>query len=239
MIRGGRRVRQTSARWASWHPWLAVTREVASDRVARTVFAAVALVVGFAYSILLPFDFTQRISFANWHYLDGRYLAFSVAFALGIAWVVSLQVHAMRRLVRAATRSGSGRTGGIAGIVAAVGSLLPSFLCCSPFVPTVVGLLGLSAATRLETTGSIQYFFASWQDAFLLGALALVVLSGVWSTRKLARASCLAGACSPAGQQGERPTATPSPPAAGRPDDDRARRIPAAVTAAAEPVDRR
>src|SRR5258707_1288545 len=37
-------------------PWLAVIREVAGDRVDRIVFAAVAAVAGFGYSVLLPFD---------------------------------------------------------------------------------------------------------------------------------------------------------------------------------------
>jgi hypothetical protein len=71
-------------------------------------------------------------------------------------------------------------------------SLLPSFLCCSPIVPTLVGLLGLSATTRLRTTGTITYFFATKQDLLLLGALALVIGSGLWSMRKLARATCQA-----------------------------------------------
>ncbi len=192
-------------------PGLAVTAEVAADRVNRVVFVAVAAAVSFGYSILLPFDFTQRLSFANWHYLDARYLFFVVVFALGMAWVLTLQVHAMRRIAREASQD-SPRTGGPAGAVAAVVSLLPSFLCCSPVVPTVVGLLGLSAATRLRTTGRIQYFFATKQDWLLLGALALLVGSGLWSTRKLARARCLADQCQAA------PTVEP---AKSKPPDDR------------------
>ena len=178
------------------HPWAAVIRQVAADRVDRAVFAAVFVAVGFGDSILLPFDFTQRVSFANWRYLDARYLAFTVAFALAMAWVLTLQVHAVRRVLAARSSSGGPRRGGPLGALAAVVSLLPSFLCCSPVVPTVIGLFGLSAATRLRTTGTITYFFATMQNLLLLGALALVVASGLWSTRKLARAGCFAGECS-------------------------------------------
>lgn len=170
--------------------WRAVPKEVAADRVNQLVFVTVAAAVGFGYSVLLPFDYTQRISFANWHYLDSRYLFFSVVFALTMAWVLTLQVHAMRRIARSA--AGSPRPGGPAGALGALVSLLPSFLCCSPVVPTLVSLLGLSATTRLRTTGRIQYFFATQQNWLLLGALALIVASGLWSTRKLARAACLA-----------------------------------------------
>jgi hypothetical protein len=177
--------------------WLAVTRQVATDRIDQLVFVAVAVAVGFGYSVLLPFDFTQRISFANWHYLDARYLIFTVAFALGMAWVLTLQVHAMRRIARDAATRAPARHNGPVGALAAVVSLLPSFLCCSPVVPTVVSLFGLSAATRLHTTGRIQYFFATKQDGLLIAALALLVASGLWSTRKLARARCLAEQCGP------------------------------------------
>jgi hypothetical protein len=173
-------------------PWLAVTREVAGDRVSQIVFAAVAAAAGFGYSILLPFDYTQRVSFANWQYFGPRYAAFTAGFALGLAWVVTLQVHAMRRIARNATAARP-RRGGPAGALAAVVSLLPSLLCCSPVVPTLVGLVGLPAATRLQTTGTITYFFATKQDWLLGGALALLAASGLWSVRKLARAACLAG----------------------------------------------
>jgi hypothetical protein len=173
-------------------PWLTVTREVAGDRVDRIVFASVAAAAGFGYSVLLPFDFTQRVSFANWQYFGPRYAAFTAGFALGLAWVMTLQVHAMRRIARNAA-AGPRRRGGPAGALAAVVSLLPSLLCCSPVVPTLVGVLGLPAATRLSTTGTITYFFATRQDWVLAGALALLAASGLWSVRKLARARCLAG----------------------------------------------
>ena len=178
------------------HPWAAVVRQVAADRVDRVVFAVVFVVVGFGDSILLPFDFTQRISFANWGYLDPRYLAFTVAFAFAMAWVLTLQVHAVREVLAARSSADAPGRSGPLGALAAVVSLLPSFLCCSPVVPTLVGLFGLSAATRLRTTGTITYFFATKQSLLLAGALALLVASGLWSTRKLARAACFAGECS-------------------------------------------
>jgi hypothetical protein len=172
-------------------PWRALARELAGDRAGQVAFAVVAALAGLGYSILLPFDYTQRISFANWQYVGPRYAAFTAAFALGLAWVITLQLHAMRRIARPAA-AGRPRRAGPAGALAAVVSLLPSFLCCSPVVPTVVSLLGLPAATRLQTTGSITWFFAARQDWLLAGALAVLVASGIWSARKVARAACLA-----------------------------------------------
>jgi hypothetical protein len=184
---------------AAPRPWRAVTREVARDRTGQMVFAAVAVAAGLGYSVLLPFDYTQRISLANWQYFGPRYAAFTAAFALGLAWVVTLQVHAMRTIARSAASSGRPRRGGLGGALAAAVSLLPSFLCCSPVVPTLVSLIGLPVATQLRTTGTITYFFATRQDWLLAGALVVLAASGAWSVRKLARAACLAQDCCPAG----------------------------------------
>jgi len=186
------------------------------------VFVAVVAVAGFGYSVLLPFDYTQRVSLANWQYFGPRYAAFTAAFALGLAWVVTLQVHAMRRIARTARAGAAGpRRGGLAGALAAVVSLLPSLLCCSPAVPTLVGLIGLPAATQLQTTGTITYFFATKQDWLLGGALALLAASGLWSTRKLARAACLAGdGCEVPAARGAAaaPAGPPEPPGDGESD---------------------
>src|SRR5215472_1802122 len=212
--------RSATAGAALARPWLAVTREVAGDRVDRVVFATVAVVVGFGYSVLLPFDYTQRVSLANWQYFGPRYAAFTAAFAVGLAWVVTLQVHAMRRIARNARASGRGpRRGGQVGAVSALVSLLPSLLCCSPAVPTLVSLIGLPVATQLRTTGTITYFFATKQDWLLGGALALLAAAGLWSVRKLARAGCLAGdGCElPATRGGTAAAAHPGPPGDGEP----------------------
>lgn len=176
-------------------PWARALRQLAGDPVSRVVFAVVALVVGFGYSLLLPFAFTQQLSLANWRYLDARYVGFSVAFALGMGWVIALQVFAVRRLAREAFVSRAEGGAGPFGVVAAAVSLLPSLLCCSPIIPTLVGLFGMSVTARLQTTGRLTYFFASNENLLLAGSLALLVVSGLWSLRKLARASCLDDAC--------------------------------------------
>ena len=201
--------------------WRTLVRELAADRADRLVFAGTALLVAVGYSLLLPFAYTQRIALANWHYLDARYVLFSVAFAVGLAWLVTLQVHAVRRITRiTAGQRPAGRTGPL-GALAAVISVLPSLLCCSPILPTLVGMIGLSATTRLTTTVQLQHFFATKENLLLAGALGLLVLSGLWSMRKLSRAACLTDDCCtptvnpPAGTRGqaERPRAGGAPAA--------------------------
>ena len=157
--------------------------QIASDRTNQIVFAVTVFSVAVGYSVLLPFDYTQRVSFANWHYLDAGLFAFALAFALAIGFVFTLQVHAMRSVIR---QRASALTG-----FAALAGLLPSFLCCSPIVPTLVGLFGASTATTYQATGTVQYFFATRQSLILSTSLVLVLLAGLWSFRRVVRSSCL------------------------------------------------
>lgn len=163
-------------------------RELTSDRLNHVIFVVVAVSVAVGYTVLLPFEFTQRLSLRNWQYLDGRFLAFSVAFGVAMGWVVTVQVYAMRRVLR----QGSATLGAAGAVV----GVLPSLLCCTPIVPTILAFVGLSGVSLGHTSGRIQYFFAANQNLILAAGLAVLVLSGLWSTRRVLRADCfVSGAC--------------------------------------------
>lgn len=152
-------------------------------------FAVISAVVALAYSLLLPFDYTQRFELANWHYLNGGLLAWSIVLGVGMGLVASVQVYAMRRIARA--RAAAGTAGG----VAFVASLLPSFLCCTPIIPTVLAFVGVSGVGLYGTTGTLQHFFAVHQTQFLAASLALLVVTGWWGLHKIATAACLSDGC--------------------------------------------
>jgi hypothetical protein len=184
-------------------PWRRLLHEMARDWVSLAVFAVSVVAVGFLYSLLLPFAYTQQFSFTNWQYLNARYVMFSCGFALGMSWVVTLQVYSLRQVAKGSSRSvrvdqSPSRSGPI-GWVAALVSFLPSLLCCSPIVPSLVGLLPLSVATRLQTTGKVTHLFATKENWILIGALVILVASGVWSLRKTAASRCAVDGCSEVG----------------------------------------
>ncbi len=156
-------------------------------------FAAAAVAVALAYTILLPFDYTQRVGFANWGYLNASLLAWAVTLGLGMGLVVSIQVYAMRRV--AAARAATSTAGGMA----FVGSLLPSFLCCTPVIPSFLAFVGVSGVGLYGTTGALQHFFAVHQTSFLAASLALLVAASWWGLRKVAAATCLSSeqGCAP------------------------------------------
>jgi hypothetical protein len=150
-------------------------------------FVVVAAGVALLYTILLPFDYTQRFELANWHHLDAGLLAWAVVLGTGMGLVLSVQVHAVRRVARA--RAGAGTAGG----VAFMASLAPSFLCCTPIIPTLLAFVGVSGVGLYGTTGALQHFFAVHQGDFLAASAVLLALTSWWGLRKVATAECLSG----------------------------------------------
>ena len=148
-------------------------------------FLVAAGVVAFFYTLLLPFDYTQRFELANWDYLNAYLLAWAIVLGLAMGLVGSVQVYAMRRI--AAARAASGAAGG----VAFVASLLPSFLCCTPIIPSLLAFVGVSGVGRYTTTGTLQHFLAVHQSEFLSASLVLLALMCWWGLRKVARSACL------------------------------------------------
>ncbi|MDA8056883.1 MAG: hypothetical protein M0032_02760 [Actinomycetota bacterium] len=158
-------------------------------------FVVAAGVVAFFYTLLLPFDYTQRFELANWDYLDAYLLTWAIVLGLAMGLVVSVQVYAMRRI--AAARA----AGGVAGGVAFVASLLPSFLCCTPIIPSLLAFVGVSGVGLYTTTGTLQHFFAVHQTEFLSASLVLLACMCWWGLRKVARSQCFTedGCALPAG----------------------------------------
>jgi hypothetical protein len=141
-------------------------------------------VVAFFYTLLLPFDYTQRFELANWDYLDAYLLTWAIVLGLAMGLVLSVQVYAIRKVAAASAASGA------AGGVAFVASLLPSFLCCTPIVPSMLAFVGVSGVGLYTTTGTLQHFFAVHQTEFLAASLLLLALMCWWGLRKVARSQC-------------------------------------------------
>lgn len=139
-------------------------------------------VVTFLYSLLLPFQYTQRLSPANWHYLNAELATFSAIFGLLMGVIVTLQVYATGEVAE--------RRRGRLSALAIIPGLLPTMLCCTPVVPTILALIGLSTAGIYGTSGLIQSFFAREETYFLLATLGLLGASILWSLHVLRAAPC-------------------------------------------------
>ncbi len=154
----------------------------------RVLGVVLALGSVFGYSVLLTFPFTQRLSVANWRYLDAYRMGWAVVLGLALAAVLTLQIGATRRI---ASRGAGGTVTG----VAVLGSLLPSLLCCTPVIPTLLALAGMSTIGVYGTAGALQRFFAVHEIYFMLGSLGLLLVSGWWALRRTAT-GCGSDGCS-------------------------------------------
>jgi hypothetical protein len=164
--------------------WVALG-EVLGSPGRRIAFGLVSAGVALAYTILLPFEYTQRLELANWGYLSAYLVAWAIVLGLGMGLVLSVQVYAMRRVARA--RAASGAVGGLAFLA----SLAPSFLCCTPIIPTVLAFVGVSGLGLYGTTGALQHFFAVHQAEFLSASALLLAATCWWGLRKVANATCV------------------------------------------------
>lgn len=181
-----------------------VVTAVAGHRGYQAVFAGLAAVVTLAYTVLLPFAYTQRVSFANWAYLNPYFGGFAAALGLAIAGVVTLQVVAVRQALAARRAAGGAALGGV-GLLA---SLAPSLLCCTPVIPAVVATLGASTLTMYTLVPRLQYIFAAYQAHFLAASLVLLALIGYWSARRIAAGCAPGSGCAWPGQPDPEPSLT-------------------------------
>lgn len=145
-------------------------------------YVALALGLAFAETQMLTFSATQRFGFANESFLTVPFAAFALAFGALLAWVFMAQGYAMRGMLHA---RGTGLS--FFGILVAI---IPNLLCCSPIIPTLLSLGGLSSMDLYRTSGALQAGLALHEWWFLGASLLLVAVSAVWSTRIVRRAAC-------------------------------------------------
>lgn len=160
----------------------ALVAELVGRPAYRLLFGVTLVSVTAGYTLLLPFEFTQRLGLGNWRYLTPRLAGFSIALGLGLAVLVTLQVYAARRAV-------AGRGNALGG-VALLASIIPSLICCSPLIPTLLATVGMSALGVAATAGTIQYFVAVHQTEILTASVMLLTATAGWSARSVARAAC-------------------------------------------------
>ena len=122
------------------------------------------------YLFTLPAVYTGGIvGLISLRYLNAELVFFSVALAGFLSLTLSLNIYAFRASVR-------GRGAGLS-LGAMVASLLPTGVCCTSLVPSLLAVLGATTPQIFGLTGRIQGFFATYETAFLGGALLLVLIS--------------------------------------------------------------
>ncbi len=122
------------------------------------------------YLFLLPSAFTAgSIGLISLRYLNAELVIFSVLLASLLSLSLMLNIYAFRAAAR--------RKGGILTFGVLASSLLPSTLCCTPVVPTVLAFLGATTPQIFGFSGKVQGFIATYETAFLIFASLLLLIS--------------------------------------------------------------
>ena len=145
------------------------------DHLSRLLLIVLAVVAFAVYGSVLPAEAAGgHLGPANIALLSPPLLAF----ALGLAAVLTLQVYSARQAA-AARRAAGGRTAlGAGGFLV---GLVPSS-CCSPALPAVLAIFGIGASGATATMQAI----APYKFAIFAAILALFALTGWWTLRRIA-----------------------------------------------------
>ena len=130
------------------------------------------------YAFILPATYTGgMIGWVSLRYLNLELGLISLALAAALSLALTLNVYAYR--AAADRRSCSVIAGGM------FSSILPTSICCTPVVPTLLAFLGASTPQIFGIGGQVQGFFATYEMPILLLALALMVFAVHLAAKKL------------------------------------------------------
>ncbi len=122
------------------------------------------------YLLTLPAAYTGgAIGFISLRYLNRELVFFSTALALLLSLVVTLNTYSFRASLR---QQGTGLSLG-----AVLASLVPSSICCTSLVPSLLAAVGASTPQIFGLTGRIQGTVARYEPLFLALALVLLLFS--------------------------------------------------------------
>lgn len=73
------------------------------------------------------------------------------------------------------------------GLGAAIAAIVPSSLCCSTLIPSLLAVLGSSTSTIISTSGTLQGPFATYETPLIAVSAVLLVLGIFLTSRNIAK----------------------------------------------------
>ena len=124
-----------------------------------------------AYVFTLPAAYTGGVvGLISLRYLTAEWLFFSLALAALLSLALTLNIYAFRAsIIRP-------RSGGLS-LGAALSSVLPASICCTPLVPSLLAILGATTPQIFGISGRIQGFLATYEFEILGFALILLLVA--------------------------------------------------------------
>lgn len=141
-------------------------RIIFDDRRYASLFMALASLISMLYMFLLPSLPSGTVAFYLIRFITPIQIAFALTFGVLMSLVIILDIHIFR-IHASSTRKFT---------VGAILASLVNSLCCTPLVPTLVALSGVSPLLLFRFSPAIQAFFGhNYLYFYLLSALSLFV----------------------------------------------------------------
>lgn len=133
------------------------------------------------YIFLLPSSVTGgKIGLFSLKFLTPLLVFFAFALSFFFAIILTFIAYSISLGVKAA--------GSRKGIGAMILAVFPGLLCCSPFIPSLLAVLGASTPLIFGISGPIQGFFAQYSLYFYIASLAIVIWAFYLSAKNLVAA---------------------------------------------------
>ncbi len=128
-------------------------------------------VLGLAfYLMMLPATYTGgAVGWVSLRYLNVELSLTALILALLLSVVLTLNVYSARIALR---QQGTGLSVG-----AVLASLVPSSICCTPLLPSVLAAIGASTPQIFSLTGRIQGTVARYEALFLVLSILLLLVA--------------------------------------------------------------
>ena len=155
-------------------------------RTRRYRYLAVALFLSALtfYLLTLPAAYTGgAIGFVSLRYLNPELAFFSLILALLLSLALTLNVYGFRASLR--------RRGAALSASAVLAIMVPSSVCCTSLVPSLLAALGASTPQIFGLSGRIQGTVARHEPVFLSGAVLLLLLSVRFAAQSVTGACAL------------------------------------------------
>jgi hypothetical protein len=156
---------------------IGATRLVFSSKAYFAAFIVIVVLSFLGYSYLLS---TSSLNIATPKIALGlNAYSLVVSASISVLLSLSLVVNAFAFANRAAP---SGKAG-----LGAVLAIIPSSLCCTAVIPTILAAFGASTSTIIGITGKLQGPFATYETLFIAASIGILLLSFLFVSRNIAK----------------------------------------------------
>ncbi len=149
-------------------------KEVIKIREYAAVFALIFATTFLIYFALLLNSATGIIDFKGYYIYFDILSSITISFLLSL--VITINIYAYR--IRAKTSKGFS-------LGSIIGAILPSSLCCTSIIPSIMALVGFSTPFIVGNTGKIQSVFAIYGPAFIAAGAFIAFLGLIQITKSI------------------------------------------------------